>query len=348
VIEIAAEAIRQGRLVAFPTETVYGLGANALDGAAVARIFQAKNRPPSDPVIAHLASGQQLQQVAAQIPTLAWRLAEHFWPGPLTLVLWRQPHVPANLSAGLNTVAVRVPSHPVAQALLQATQLPIGAPSANLFARPSPTTAQHVLEDLGGRIDLILDGGSTPIGLESTVVDLTQPVPVILRPGGLQVEILRQIIPELELSSKSLELETPSPSPGMLLKHYSPSAEIRLFTGPFTQMIAHMQAHARQLLALGKRVGLMLSLEDYLHFAQLPVEFALLGSESDLAQLAASLFAAMRTLDKKQVEVILVRDYGREGLGLAVWDRLLRAAEGRVIDVSKTVSRQDDTTNRNK
>jgi L-threonylcarbamoyladenylate synthase len=211
--------------------------------------------------------------------------------------------------------------------------VPIGAPSANLFARPSPTTAQHVLEDLGGRIELILDGGPTPIGVESTVIDLTQAVPVVLRPGGVQVEALQEIMPELRFSAKYLEMETPAASPGMLLKHYSPSAELRLFTGPFKQMMAQMQAQARRLLADHKRVGLMLSAEDYAYFNGIPAEVALLGSETDLAHLAANLFAAMRALDKQGVEVILVRDYGREGLGLAIWDRLLRAAEGRVIEV---------------
>jgi L-threonylcarbamoyladenylate synthase len=220
---------------------------------------------------------------------------------------------------------------------LQAAGVPIAAPSANLFARPSPTTAAHVLEDLGGRIDLILDGGPTPIGVESTVVDLTRPVPVVLRPGGIQLEALQQIIPDLKLGTRYLALDQAGPalaSPGLLLKHYSPSAELRLFTGPFGPMIARMQETVRQLLSEGKRVGLMLTAEDYAYFSQFPAEFKILGSEKHLGQLAANLFGAMRELDKAQVEIILARDYGREGLGLAIWDRLLRAAEGRVIDAS--------------
>jgi L-threonylcarbamoyladenylate synthase len=194
-----------------------------------------------------------------------------------------------------------------------------------------------VLEDLGGRIDLILDGGPTPIGVESTVVDLTRPVPVVLRPGGIQLEALQQIIPDLKLGTRYLALDQAGPalaSPGLLLKHYSPSAELRLFTGPFGPMIARMQETVRQLLSEGKRVGLMLTAEDYAYFSQFPAEFKILGSEKHLGQLAANLFGAMRELDKAQVEIILARDYGREGLGLAIWDRLLRAAEGRVIDAS--------------
>ena len=180
--------------MAFPTETVYGLGANALDAAAVERIFAAKQRPVTDPLIVHLASVDQLTQVAVDIPPSVYRFAERFWPGPLTLILRRGPKVPPNVSAGRDTVAVRVPAHPVAQALLVACGLPIAAPSANLFSRPSPTTAQHVLDDLDGRVDIVLDGGPTTIGVESTVVDLTQKPPVLLRPGGAPVESLLDIL----------------------------------------------------------------------------------------------------------------------------------------------------------
>src|SRR5262245_22416754 len=184
VIQQAASVIRAGGLVAFPTETVYGLGANALDATAVARIFAAKGRPASDPLIVHIAAFAQLDDIAEQIPPLARELAAAFWPGPLTLVLRRRSIVPANVSAGRETVAVRMPAHPVALALCGAAGVPIAAPSANLFTRTSPTEAEHVLEDLAGRIDLLLDGGPTPIGLESTVLDLTQSPPALLRPGG--------------------------------------------------------------------------------------------------------------------------------------------------------------------
>lgn len=335
-IAAAAETLRAGQLVAFPTETVYGLGANALDANAIQRIFEAKRRPASDPIIAHLASEAQLPEVAVEIPELAWALIEKFWPGPLTLVLKRHPRVPAILSANLETIAVRSPNHPIALALLQAAGVPVGAPSANLFAHPSPTTAQHVLEDLTGRVEVVLDGGPTSIGVESTVLDLTQPQPVVLRPGGIPFEMLRQHLPEVTLNPRYLSLDDAtqvSSSPGMLTKHYSPQAKVWLFTGPLRQVLARMQATTQQLTDTGKKVGLLLPDEEQADFRHLPARLVRLGSETDLNQIAANLFAGIRELDSQGVEAILVRDFGREGLGLAIWDRLFRAAEGQVIAV---------------
>ncbi|MFN8453733.1 MAG: L-threonylcarbamoyladenylate synthase [Anaerolineae bacterium] len=336
-IAIAAATLRAGQLVAFPTETVYGLGANALDASAIQRIFEAKRRPTSDPIIAHLASKAQLPEVAINIPQLAWTLIEQFWPGPLTLVLKRHPRVPAILSANLDTIAVRSPHHPIALALLQAAGLPIGAPSANLFAHPSPTTAQHVLQDLSGRVEVVLDGGPTAIGVESTVLDLTQSPPVVLRPGGVPFETLHQHLPEVTLNPRYLSLDDStniSSSPGMLTKHYSPQAKVWLFTGPLRQVLAHMQATAKRLTGEGQKVGLLLPDEEQNYFSHLPAQLVQLGSETDLSQIAANLFAGLRELDSQGVEAILVRDFGREGLGLAIWDRLYRAAEGQVIAVS--------------
>src|SRR3954453_15196011 len=223
-IRQASEILLRGGLVAFPTETVYGLGANALDAAAVQRIFVAKGRPASDPLIVHIVALDQLDGVAAGGPALAYSLAQAFWPGPLTLVLKRRPAIPATVSAGRDTVAVRIPDHAVPLALVRAAGVPIAAPSANLFTRPSPTTAAHVLEDLDRRIDMLLDGGPTPIGLESSVLDLTSAQPTLLRPGGVSIEALRQHIPEVIFVPRYVEPDpaTPAPmSPGMLLKHYS-------------------------------------------------------------------------------------------------------------------------------
>jgi len=338
LIKQAAEKIRAGGLVAFPTETVYGLGANGFDGVAVDHIFTAKGRPTSDPIILHLHSRHQLELVATDIPPLALQLAQAFWPGPLTLVLKRQPRVPENVTAGLDTVAVRVPSHPVALALLKAADVPIAAPSANRFSRPSPTTAQHVLEDLAGCIDLVLDGGPTSIGVESTVLDLTQATPTILRPGGALVEPLRVMIPNLQVKQRFVAEDSSESmaSPGMLMKHYSPNADLLLFTGPDdSQVIANMQQVAKNWVAEGKSVGIMTSEEDRTHFARLPVQLAELGPRSDLDMIARNLFAGMRTLDFLGVDVILVKSFAQEGLGLAIWDRLIRAAEGNVITVNE-------------
>ncbi len=338
-IRAAADVLLSGGLVAFPTETVYGLGANALDAAAVSRIFEAKGRPASDPVIVHIASTAQLSSVALHIPEIVQRLASEFWPGPLTLVLERAPVVPENVSANRPTIAVRLPRHLIPQALIEASGVPIAAPSANLFARPSPTTAQHVLEDLEGRIDLVLDGGPTSIGLESTVIDLTQDPPLLLRPGGTPFETLRRVLPELELDPKFLPaggVGEGLPAPGMLPRHYAPRAQLLLFSGPGLSTLAHMRQVARERVTAGEIVGALIRDEDSPAFEGIAVQLAPLGPSADLAQVGRNLFAGLRDLDRRGVDVILVRaKRDQAGLGLAIWDRLLRAAEGQVIAVSE-------------
>lgn len=334
-IALAAQVIRTGGLVAFPTETVYGLGANALDEQAINRIYLAKQRPANDPIIAHIANLSQLRDLAIDIPEhLVVPLAERFWAGALTLVLKRAPHVPANIANGLQTIAVRMPAHPVAQALITAAGVPIAAPSANTFTRPSATIAQHVLEDLIDRVDILLDGGETTIGLESTVLDLTKPeAPTILRPGGVLIDDLREVIPNVQLSSRFLQSDQEtSPSPGQLLKHYSPRAKIRLFTGPLYSVLLAMQETAQSHQRRGEKVGLLVAQEDCHHLAEYGIVHSL-GKRDDLKTISHNLFAGMRYLDSQKVDVILTRDFGRVGLGAALWDRLLRAAEGRVIDV---------------
>src|SRR6266508_524107 len=334
-IHEAASVIRRGGLVAFPTETVYGLGANALDADAVRKIFAAKDRPASDPLIVHIAALAQLDEIAEQIPPLARALTAAFWPGPLTLVLKRRAIVPANVAAGRETVAVRMPAHPVAQALCAASGVPIAAPSANLFSRTSPTEAAHVLEDLDGRIDLLLDGGPTPIGLESTVLDLTSAQPTLLRPGGVSIEALRQHIPDLIFVPRYVEHNPAAPtpaSPGMLLKHYSPRAELLLFAGPPERAVARMRQAAQEAIAAGLIVGVMAPNQEIGAFADLAVVIIPLGPREDMSQIGRRIFASMRELDRRGIERILVRGVERTGIGLAIWDRLVSAAEGRVID----------------
>ncbi len=334
-IRQAAATLLGGGLVAFPTETVYGLGANALDAAAVQRIFAAKGRPASDPLIVHIAALDQLDSVAQDVPALAHTLARAFWPGPLTLVLKRRPAIPATVAAGRNTVAVRIPNHAVPLALARAAGVPIAAPSANLFTRPSPTTAAHVLADLDGRIDLLHDGGPTPIGLESTVLDLTSAQPTLLRPGGVSIEALRQHIPDLIFVPRYVEHNPAAPtpaSPGMLLKHYSPRAELLLFAGPPERAVARMRQAAQEAIAAGLIVGVMAPNQEIGAFADLAVVIIPLGPREDMSQIGRRIFASMRELDRRGIERILVRGVERTGIGLAIWDRLLRAAEGRVID----------------
>ena len=332
-IQEAAALIRSGQLVAFPTETVYGLGANALDPAAANRIFEAKGRPPTDPLIVHIVSADYLAKVAIDIPAIAYRLIENFWPGPLTLVLKKHVQIPAAVSAGLPTVAVRMPAHPIAHALLEASDVPIAAPSANLFSHTSPTTATHVLNDLNGRIPLILDGGSTRAGVESTIVDVTDDHLRLLRPGALPLEAIAKFAPDIEMVTRYV----PSPkstveAPGMLLKHYSPRAELRLFDGSDAKVREALSNVTKELLSQNKRVGLLISDEDQAALSDLSVAKVSLGSLSDLEQVAHRLYAGLRTLDDMNVEVILARTYPAKGLGLAIRDRLIRAAQGHVIE----------------
>ena len=327
-INFAAETIRSGGLVAFPTETVYGLGANAWEASAVDRIFRAKGRPPNDPLIVHIASLKQLPAVAREIPDLAYELGRQFWPGALTLVLKKAAKIPLNLTAGLDTVAVRVPDHPVAAALLMAADAPIAAPSANRFSRPSPTTAQHVLNDLGNGVDVLLDAGETAIGVESTILSLLDEGPQVLRPGGVSLEALREFIPDLEFRSRLLGEDEAMLAPGSMLKHYSPRARLIVFQGGDdlavrAAMRAEIQRH--------QNIGLMASDADAAAFSRLDVKIERLGTGDE--QAARRLFAAMRALDEKGVNLIIARAPEKRGLGLAVWDRLLRAAEGSLIEV---------------
>lgn len=322
----AADIIRGGGLVAFPTETVYGLGANALDAEAVEKIFVAKGRPPNDPLIVHLAAVDELPRVTASLPPIAIELARVFMPGALTLVLPKANAVPANVTSGLNSVAVRVPAHPIAQALIQTAGVPIAAPSANRFGRTSPTTAQHVLEDLDGRIDLLLDGGATTIGVESTVLDLTRTPPTLLRPGGVPREDLEALIGRVALTHGEANDNAPQLSPGLLSQHYAPHAELVLCLGESPAVLEKIKQVAGQALADGRRVGLLLANDDLKWFGELPVSALGLGNEEDLGSVARNLYAGMRALDGQGVDVIIARDFGNVGLGLAIRDRLMRAA----------------------
>lgn len=330
----AADLIRSGAVVAFPTETVYGLGANALDSAAVARIFEAKGRPSTDPLIVHVLSEVDLRELVTGIPPQVSQAIADCWPGPLTFVLPRTEKIPDLVSAGLDTVAVRSPSHPVARALIRAAGVPIAAPSANRFGHTSPTTAQHVYADLAGRIPLILDGGATTIGVESTILMVEGDRARLLRPGAVPVSVLRRYWPDLEIVSRYAQVEEGAvPAPGMLLKHYSPRAEVRLYDGTDEAVRTALREAVTTLSAQGQRVGLLVADDDLDAVAALDVPTVALGPLSDLEQVAQRLFAGLRELDATGVTVILARLYPPEGIGLAIRDRLIRAAEGRITKV---------------
>jgi len=327
----AAEVLLRGGLVAFPTETVYGLGAAALDPRAVRGIFAAKERPTTDPVIVHLPDLTGLRQLTDDPPPGLDALAAAFWPGPLTLIVRRGPGVPPEVTAGGDTVAVRVPAHPVARALLLAANVPVAAPSANRFSRPSPTCAEHVLTDLDGRIDLIIDGGPTQVGVESTIVDLTRHPPQVLRPGGVAVEALRGFLPDLEVVARFGAESQAAPAPGQFVRHYAPATPLHVFEGgPATGCLAMIRL-AESLLAQGNRIGLLAFAED---LGTLPAGLfeliAPLGPESDPSFAAHRLYAALRTLDAAGLDVLVARLPEPVGLGLALRDRLIRAADGKV------------------
>jgi len=338
VIEEAAQALREGKLVVFPTETVYGLGAHALDTAAVQKIFDAKERPANDPLIVHIAHIGQVNQVAIGMPAGARKLALSFWAGPLTLILKKKPEVPDLVTAGLPNVAVRVPSHRVARALMELSGVPIAAPSANRFSRPSPTTAAHVLEDLDGRVDLLLDGGATDIGLESTIVDFSVDPPVLRRPGGITLEQIHSLVPEVTWQEAHADADTPQVSPGQMTRHYAPRAQLTLYEGPHDAVVTKVAADARSLTAAGEKVGILAPEEDLSALAPEiaarasagRIETIPIGSRVDLERVARELYASIRSLDATGVTRILAIGVGSDGLGRAVHDRLARAAEGRV------------------
>lgn len=304
--------------MAFPTETVYGLGANALDRAAVRRIFETKGRPAYNPLIVHVAAVESARELATSWPAQAEALARRFWPGPLTLVLPKQDRISDEVTAGLRTVALRVPRHPVALALLREAGLPIAAPSANRFTRISPTTAAHVRDGLGSGVDLTLDAGPTPVGIESTVVDLSREVPVLLRPGSISRAQLEEVIGPVVLAD-DVEGAAPRASPGMVRQHYSPTAELRIFEPMQRDAMERM---AREASGHGSIVGGLL-----LRPLRAPLEHPII-MPSDPAEYAAKLYSALHELDGAGCTLILV-DQVPEGADWAgVSDRLRRASSG--------------------
>ena len=309
-IRFAADIVKDGGIVAFPTETVYGLGADALDPVAVARIFEIKKRPSFDPLIVHIDSICAIDEISSSFNKRANILAEAFWPGPLTMVLPKSEIVPDIVTSGLDTVAVRMPSHPVAKELITETGRPIAAPSANPFGYISPTTAEHVIEQIGGEVDLILDGGNCPIGVESTVLDLTGDEVTLLRPGGLSLEEIESMVGDVKI----LKAESERPhSPGQLPSHYAPRTPVRILEDDSFEPEP------------GQKAGLLAftpSEEDLTAYLQVEI----LSSTGDLREAAANLFSSLHKLDRADLDVIYVVALPEAGLGRAIMDRLFRAA----------------------
>jgi len=335
VIRQAAGLLRRGEVVVFPTETVYGLGADAFQPAALAKIFAAKGRPLNDPLIVHIAEERDLQELTAEIPQAARLLARAFWPGPLTLLLPRGPRVPHIVTAGLETVAVRLPAHPVARALIRALGSPVAAPSANRFMHVSPTTAAHALADLDGRVPLILDGGPSQVGVESTILDLLTWPPTILRPGGISLEQLQAVLPAVRAPAEfcSREDRQAQRAPGQLSTHYAPRIPLLLFDGEEAAMRAALLDELHRRTRRGERVGVLVADSDLAALQHSDALIFALGDATRPEQVAALLFTGLRTLEEAEVQVILCRNFAGQGLGLAIRDRLQRAAGGRMIPV---------------
>ncbi len=330
----AAQILRDGGLVAFPTETVYGLGANALDEAAAKKIYAAKGRPSDNPLIAHISCLDELAPLVAYIPEAGRKLAEAYWPGPLTMVFPKSDIVPYGTTGGLDTVAVRMPSDPVANRLIKLAGVPVAAPSANTSGRPSPTTARHVWQDMEGKIEMILDGGPVGIGVESTIVDVSGDVPTLLRPGAITMEMLRETVGRVEIdpaiqAPPSADLRPKAP--GMKYRHYAPHADLQLVEGETDKVVETINSLVKEKLAEGKKVGVICTNETRLRYPQ--GEVRSVGIRAKEETIAHNLFAVLREFDDLDVDCIYSESFSKDHLGQAIMNRLTKAAGYHVLKV---------------
>lgn len=333
IINAAGQILKQGGLVAFPTETVYGLGANALDEEAARKTYAAKGRPSDNPLIVHIASLEDLYPITKKVPEKAVALAEKFWPGPLTMIFEKSELVPHGTTGGLETVAVRMPDNEVALALIRAGGGYVSGPSANKSGRPSPTMARHVLDDLEGRIDMILDGGHVHIGVESTIVDMTVEPPMILRPGAVTKEMLEETVGEVAVDHTILtaDAKTPPKAPGMKYRHYAPRAEMTVVEGPLEKVVDKIGELAATRENEGHRVGIIATQETMGRYDHENVKC--IGTREDESTVAANLYAILREFDDDGTEYIYSEAFASDGIGSAVMNRLLKAAGHHVINV---------------
>ncbi len=334
-LQAAAGIIRDGGLVAFPTETVYGLGADAMNAEAAAKIYEAKGRPSDNPLIVHIADKEQVDLLAENVPEAAERIMEAFWPGPLTIILNKKKEVPHGTTGGLNTVAIRMPSHPVAQALIRESGCMIAAPSANTSGRPSPTTAAHVMEDMQGRIPMILDGGAVGIGIESTILDLTGEIPMILRPGYITKEMLEKVAGAVDIdpavAGKQMPENVVAKAPGMKYRHYAPKGSLVLVEGPEDKVIEKINALTEEKTRLGYKVGVLgtdETLEKYRAGWRRSI-----GSRECPDSVAAHLYGLLRECDEQELDYIYSESFFADGLGNAIMNRMLKAAGYHLISL---------------
>lgn len=332
-IEEAGKVIRNGGTVAFPTETVYGLGANALDDEAVKKIFIAKGRPQDNPLIIHVST-KEISELVKDVPEVAQKIIDKFWPGPLTVILEKKDIIPNVTSANLNTIGIRMPNSEIALKLIELAERPIAAPSANISGRPSPTEVERCVEDLNGRVDYIIGGESSDIGVESTIVDCTVNPPLVLRPGGITLEMLKEINPEIELDKalKSKPNDDFKPkAPGMKYKHYAPNAHLKIIKGKNEKTIEIINEIVENYIEKGNDVAILTTNENLNKFNNGKV--ISLGSENDLKEIAKNLFEALRKCDDLGVQYILCQGFEENGVGLAIMNRLNKAAGYDILEV---------------
>lgn len=332
-IQLAGKILKNGGLVAFPTETVYGLGANALDEEAAMKTYAAKGRPSDNPLIVHIADMKDLPKIVTEIPEAAKKVAERYWPGPLTMIFQKSDLVPHGTTGGLDTVAVRMPDHPIAREVIIAGGGYISAPSANTSGRPSPTTAEHVEEDLNGKIEMIVDGGPVEIGVESSILDVTVDPPMILRPGAITKEMFEEVLGTVAVDHTLIQpdsKEVPK-APGMKYRHYAPKAQLTVVEGSTEEVVAYINAQTAEYVEQGKRVGIIATTET---LEQYPVgDVKCIGTRADERTIAAGLFGVLREFDADGVNVIYSEAFQEEGIGSAIMNRLLKAAGHQVVHV---------------
>ena len=334
-LEEACRILQKGGLVAFPTETVYGLGGDAMHPEASAKIYAAKGRPSDNPLIVHIADKDALEDIAQSVPEAAVKLADHFWPGPLTMIFPKKEAVPKSTTGGLETVAVRMPSHPVARALIRESGVYIAAPSANTSGRPSPTKAEHVKEDLDGRIDMILDGGAVGIGLESTIVDLSTGVPTILRPGYITGEMLEDVLGEVQVDpailSQKMNPNIVAKAPGMKYRHYAPKGQMTIIEGDTGKVVDEINRLVKEKTDEGCSVAVIATEETKDAYACANVRSV--GSRATEGSIAAGLYDILREMDHIGAEYIYAESFEKDTLGKAIMNRMLKAAAYHVIKV---------------
>ncbi|MDD3223438.1 MAG: L-threonylcarbamoyladenylate synthase [Clostridium sp.] len=335
IISDIGETIRKGGLVAFPTETVYGLGANALDANAVKKIFTAKGRPQDNPLIVHISDFDEIDDLVSEVPKIAKKLMEKFWPGPMTLIMKKKSIIPDTTSAGLDSIGIRMPSDVIAREIIKASKTPIAAPSANISGRPSPTDVERCIEDMNGKIEYIVGGENCKIGVESTIIDCTVSPACVLRPGGITLEMLKKVDEKIYIDKAIMEKpkgDFKPKAPGMKYRHYAPKAPVKIVSGDTKKTVAKIDEIVQNYIGEGKKVGIMATDETMDKYDKKAVIMSL-GSRKDMMSISKNLFETLRSLDDKEVDVILSEAFEKKGLGVAIMNRLNKSAGFNIINV---------------